>query len=367
MSASTPEQASFLLPKKAIPISKETCAEFQNDVAGFKELARVSFEVGPSVAVGNNVFILGCGTKLALEALKESSRLPKDGRVFTCVGEVEQLELYGTYRSWDYTESLVRTTLPCDKLPTPNQACDLMLVDGLLPILPCNGVYAAREVYRTLKTNGTAIFNCWVHAPHLEAIYEATRLVGKTMAMAPKIRAFIDKFRWSAQLHSVVEQAGFRPENITLKARWYYVRVYDLQKYARWIWSFVAPNFIPEWEQEDEDIWDVMEDKIKDCLTETRGFQDWPGGSVTLIFSVNLAIATKWPCHSISLCECHFHESRTLPPFTCTFEESYAKIRSKGHRTASSDLNNTQLSQRHWNWALLYDGQDSGGCCSHTY
>lgn len=148
------------------------------------------------------------------------------------------------------------------------------------------GLDGAKEVYRTLQPNGTAVVNCWEALAWLlpfKLVHEALR-PGKPYPAPPVL--------WNdgKQIQKVMAEAGFTKDKTRVEKSEAWARTTDLRDWAEKSWAFLGG--LGGWQAEDEERWgEAVDLLVKHMLahpdTKTVGGEVWMKASQWIV------IATK--------------------------------------------------------------------------
>ncbi|KAK8044773.1 hypothetical protein PG993_004797 [Apiospora rasikravindrae] len=285
-----PEGQVHFIPKQAIAPTPQLYDELVSD--SMENLARESLAVAGPIPDGAVINDNGCGTGAGTAAVVDAVA-GKTGLCISIKGNDINDDALAVYRQRAATLAWPAEGLHDDSnaLHFANGTFDLTIGNALLFVLPDDGVCAAKEVHRTLKPGGVAIFNSWKYVPNmppLEAAAKATRPEG-----TPSPRAGLDKWSSADFLQSVVEKGGFKSDKITMHQAPVSVTTSEVNRYANMLWSFIGGTTPVGWLKSDEENWDKAIDVIKEELKKTEGYKELDGGRLQLQFVANIAVAKK--------------------------------------------------------------------------
>jgi len=149
------------------------------------------------------------------------------------------------------------------------------------------GLDAAKEIYRTLKPGGTAVVNCWQSMAWLQPIREVHTLT------RPNRPWLLPVISWSdgTQLRKVMEEAGFKSDNIKETTSDAYATTIDLHDWAETTWAYLGG--MPGWAESDEEKWDEAVTLLEKKLREAPGLSVSESGEIRLPARQNIVVATK--------------------------------------------------------------------------
>jgi SAM-dependent methyltransferase len=232
---------------------------------------------------------VGCGLGAATAAIAAASN---DSNVKIIGSDVDDnvLDLY--------RQEIAKNNWPAEAVKADATALDFSdetfthaIGNALLFVLPNDGIDAIKEIHRTLKPDGIAIFNSWAYTPTLPSIIaacEKTRPAG-----TPLPRQGLEKWEDTNFLHQVIAQGGFSPDNVKLEKRDVFVTIGGLKHFATMLWSFIGGTSSVGWLESDEENWDVAVDAVVEALQKSEGFKKLGDGKNVVMFKANIAIATK--------------------------------------------------------------------------
>ncbi|KAI1426425.1 S-adenosyl-L-methionine-dependent methyltransferase [Xylaria sp. FL1777] len=284
-----PESDVKFVPKQAIAPTPELYDDLVAD--GMENLAKASLSVLPQIANGAVINDDGCGTGAASAAVAA-----------VIAGKSLSVSIKATDTNEDalkiYRQRAIEGHWPAEAinmdanaLTFPDETFTLSLGNALLFALPNDGIDAVKEVYRTLKPGGKAVFNSWKYVPNLgpiQAAAKATRPEG-----TPLPRAGLDKWSQPDFLQSVIEKGGFEKDKIVIESRAVSVTTVEIDRYASMLWSFIGGTSTVGWLRSDEENWDRAVEVVKQEVRKTEGYQELPDGRTLLKFVANIAVATK--------------------------------------------------------------------------
>ncbi|KAK8119949.1 S-adenosyl-L-methionine-dependent methyltransferase [Apiospora kogelbergensis] len=283
-----PEGEVRFVPKQAIAPTPQLYDELVSD--SMENLARASLVVAGPIKDGDVINDNGCGTGAGTAAVVEAV----DGDISISIkGNDINDDALAVYRknAADDAWPAVGVHDDSNALHFGDGTFDLTIGNALLFVLPDDGVGAIKEVHRTLKPGGSAVFNSWKYVPNmppLEAAAKATRPEG-----TPLPRAGLDKWSSAEFLQGIVEEGGFKTENITMHQAPVSVTTSEVNRYANMLWSFIGGTTPVGWLKSDEDNWDKAIQVIKDELKKTEGYKEIEGGRLQLQFVANIVVAKK--------------------------------------------------------------------------
>jgi ubiquinone/menaquinone biosynthesis C-methylase UbiE len=128
------------------------------------------------------------------------------------------------------------------------------------------GLDGAKEIYRTLKPDGTAIVNCWQKITWLPAFIHAHTTT------RPSIPFKLPPVVWNdgQQIQKVMREAGFKSENMSIETSEAWAKTSDLRDWAEKSWAFLG-GVAGGWYQGDEGNWDQAVDSMVEVLLKQEG------------------------------------------------------------------------------------------------
>jgi SAM-dependent methyltransferase len=282
-----PESSSKFTPKQALSPTPALYAELVGD--GMEQLAAASMSCVAPLLSGTILHDVGCGLGAATAAA-------------VAIANTKDLSIKGTdindgaldiYRRTAAEKNWPAEGLRMDAaaLEFPDETFTHAIGNALLFVLPNDGIDAMKEVYRTLKPGGVAIFNSWAYVPTLPAIEAAaksTRPVG-----TPLPRQGLEKWESADFIKKVVVEGGFSPDNVTLTKRHVYVTVGDIHHFATMLWSFIAGTSSAGWLESDEENWERAVGIVAEELEKTDGYERLDEEHSKFKFVANIAVAVK--------------------------------------------------------------------------
>ncbi|KAJ4007394.1 hypothetical protein NW752_007626 [Fusarium irregulare] len=282
-----PESDNPYVPKQALKPTPALYGELVGD--GMEQLAAASIlciNLPSTEVIFHDV---GCGLGAATAAIAAAS---DESNVKITGSDVDEnvLDLY--------RQEIVKNSWPAEAVKADATALDFpdgtfthAIGNALLFVLPNDGIDAIKEIHRTLKPDGSAIFNSWAYTPTLPSIIaacEKTRPAG-----TPLPRQGLEKWEDANFLHHVITQGGFSPDDVKLEKRDVFVTIGELKHFATMLWSFIGGTSRVGWLESDEENWDVAVDTVVETLQTSEGFKKLDDGRNVVMFKANIAIATK--------------------------------------------------------------------------
>ncbi|KAI0516911.1 S-adenosyl-L-methionine-dependent methyltransferase [Xylaria bambusicola] len=285
-----PESDVKFVPKQAIAPTPALYVELVAD--GMENLAKASLGCVPAIADGAIINDNGCGPGAASAAVAEaiSGRSLNVSIKATDINE-DALKIY-RQRSTENHWPAEAINMDATALTFSDETFTLSLNNALLFFLPDDsGIDVVKEVYRTLKPGGKAVFNSWKYIPNLEPIQAAAKATRPEGTPLPRVDA--EKWSRAEFLQSVIEQGGFEKDKVIIETRDVSVTTSEMDRYANMLWSFIGGTSPVGWLHSDEENWDNAINVVKQELRKTEGYQQLPGGKNLLKFVANVAVATK--------------------------------------------------------------------------
>ncbi|KAF5252623.1 hypothetical protein FANTH_2518 [Fusarium anthophilum] len=273
------------VPKQALAPTPELYGEIVGD--GMEGLATASLSCLEPFDESEVIFHdVGCGLgagTAAVASLKKSNIAIKGTDI-----EEHALELY---RQSIATNKWPAEALKMDaaSLDFPDETFTHCIGNGLLYVLPNDGVDALKEIYRTLKPGGVAILNSWARTPTIPSILAAAK---KTRpAGSPLPAEGLDKWEDKDFLQDMIVKGGFARDSVAITQKDVYVTVGEINKFATMLWSFIGG--MAGWLESDEENWDTAVEAVKEALTQTEGFERLEDGKNRIMFRAHVTVATK--------------------------------------------------------------------------
>lgn len=283
-----PEAVIKFVPKQVIASTPQLYDELVGEC--FNSLAKVSLTFTP-IADGAVIHDIGCGTGVGTAAVVEAIS-----------GKSLNVSIKGTDINEGalkvYREKAAKDNWPAEAtnenanaLSFKDDIFSLTLANAFIFVLPNDGLDMVKEVYRTLKPGGKAIFNTWKYVPNflpIQAASKATRPEG-----SPLPRAGSEKWSNPEYFQSVIEQGGFEKDKIVVENSPVFIHTAEMDLYANQLWSFIGGTTSVGWLRSDEENWDKAIEVVKQEVRKSEGYEELPGGRNRLRFVANIVIATK--------------------------------------------------------------------------
>lgn len=285
------ESTNTFKPRQAFAPTPQLYDELVGDA--MKDLAKATITEIPPIGPGSVILDAGCGTGAGTAAIIESLGPGVAAHISIKGTDIDKNAL-SVYEARANEKSWPVEAVQADsgKLDIFSDATFTHALNNIsLHFLPDDGVPAVREMYRTLKPGGFAMFNSWASIPNMAPLRAANRQTRPEGS--PDIRGGTDKWEDGDFLKSVIEQGGFSRDKISIVQRDVYVTAVPVDRYVRLLWSFIGGTTSVGWLESDEERWDEALDIIKVELSKTEGYQELEDGRLRLKFVANIATATR--------------------------------------------------------------------------
>lgn len=284
-----PEGQVKFVPKQALHPTPQLYDELVSD--SMENLAKASLTLIPRMMSGATVNDNGCGTGAATAAVVASLE-GNSASVSIKGNDINEnaLRIYRT-RATEGGWPAEGVNTDSNRLKFATDTFDLTIGNALLFVLPNDGIDAVKEVYRTLKPGGQAIFNSWAYVPNMPPLEAATRETRPEGSPLP--RAGLEKWTEADFLQKVIGDGGFEQHKITVHQREVYTTAGEINWFANMLWSFIGGTTPVGWLESDEENWDKAIEVIIRELKKTDGYREVEGGRSELKFIANIAVATK--------------------------------------------------------------------------
>ncbi|KAI0508621.1 S-adenosyl-L-methionine-dependent methyltransferase [Xylaria bambusicola] len=270
---------------KNVDLYAEITATSTQDVAKY-----IIQMILPGIAPGSKVHDNGCG---AGEVTREIMSIPStSGRNIAIDATdisseyIERLEATAKGNGWPVTVH----AMAAEKLDFADDTFHLSIANFVLFLTADGGVPALREMHRTLKADGTAVFTSWAKLPHSNAIKAAH--VATRGPLAPSLRELPKEWEQGSHLVQVALDAGFAKEQVDVSQVPVFVLVDDLRRHANVMWSFLGIPTVG-WLPSDNGSWDVAVDVLMGCFQHMDGFKILENGQMRIELVANVLVAHK--------------------------------------------------------------------------
>ncbi|KAL1606260.1 hypothetical protein SLS60_003662 [Paraconiothyrium brasiliense] len=276
-------------PPQALAPTPQLYDELVGD--GMENLAKATVAEILPINSGSVILDDGCGTgagtTAVFDAVTDKSNITIKG-VDIHEGALEVYKKKAAEHQWP-AEAIKADAAKLDSIN--DDTFTHVIGTAFLFVLPEDGVGSIKEIHRTLKPGGVAVFNSWAHVPNMDPLRVAS---AKTRPEGtPEIRGGMDKWEDSAFLRGVIEKGGFASDKITMTKRDVYVTATTIQRYATMLWSFIGGTTKAGWLESDAEKWDEAIEIVKAELRKADGFKELDDGRLRLKFVANIAVATK--------------------------------------------------------------------------
>lgn len=247
-----------------------------------RELARHMIEISPPINEISVVLDNACGPgiiaqEVLLKALSASNGLPKIKCVDVAPPMVSLARdichgVLSTYSrrdsasiSFDLEELIMCDVMPGEELKLPDEHFTHSFTNqGILFFQDANK--GASEIYRTLKTGGTAVVTSWATLGHVQLVQEAQRAYkpDATVMRFP----IAEEWYQAAHLKKILESAGFEDVEVHEKTVWFAKKsVAELGALLYAMWNNFPNGFS---EDEKAEFKKVLEKSVETSAAEVR-------------------------------------------------------------------------------------------------
>jgi SAM-dependent methyltransferase len=211
---------------------------------------------------------------------------------------LDSLKSYAEDERWTFLRTKV---CPAENLDFADNYFSHIICNSVIYRLgPERAAQACREMHRVLKPGGMAVISVMGRVPHrapLKATHEATRFVdGRDVnGVGGLIGGVGELWNDGGLLRQVVEQGGFKPENVRLERVETVNEIKDgLMEWEEQTWS-VLGRPAGGWLESDEERWDEAIGIFRTELRKDPGFEMLKGvaGGARLISEAWIAAAVK--------------------------------------------------------------------------
>ncbi|CAI6335543.1 unnamed protein product [Periconia digitata] len=239
---------------------------------------------------GSTIIDVACGTGAGTAALVAQI---KDATNLSIKGVEWNEEMLATYAQKAKDNSWPAEAIHQDvqKLSIADDTFSHAIGTAVLSALPRDAVPALREVYRTLKPGGVAVFNSWAHVPNMEPIRTASRLTRPQGSPLPRDK--MKKWEDHNFLRRIFKQSGFEDNRIAILKREIVVTTTGVDRYAGLLWSFLGGSSTAGWLAADGEKWEEAVAIVKEELVKSDGYRELEGGKMQLKFVANVIVARK--------------------------------------------------------------------------
>ncbi|KAF2789634.1 S-adenosyl-L-methionine-dependent methyltransferase [Melanomma pulvis-pyrius CBS 109.77] len=275
------------VPKQAIRKDVDLYAEITANST--RDVARRIVEMVPPLGARATVHDNGCGAGEVTSVIMEAH--PPNGISIEATDidqpYLDRFQALALEHRWPVRIA----NMGADRLRFADDVFDLSVANFVVFLTPGGGVPAVREMWRTLRSGGTAVFTAWACLPHVgpvKAAHEATR-----GPEASPLREIPPEWWLGSHLQKVALDAGFEQDKTQLRTARVHMTVQDEQHLAQVLWSYLGPP-VAGWLPSDEDNWDKAIDVILRTFRETEGFERRDESAATRIeLTANVLIARK--------------------------------------------------------------------------
>lgn len=286
MSTSTSDSQPKFVPKQALAIVKDKVGAYEQ-TGGIVNLqfAETCVNLSPPFTADAMIHDNACGSGHVSRQIVATSP-PSGIRIkATDIDEtfVDACQANAQASGWPVETAVMRS----ESLDFPDDYFTHSIMNIAIFMTANNGLDAAKEIYRTLKSGGTAVVNCWQSMAWLQPIREVHN------ATRPDHPWPLPVINWAdgTQLRKVMEDAGFKSENIKATMSDAYATTTDLHDWAETTWAYLGG--ILGWQESDEEKWDEAVALLEQKLRDAPGFSVSESGEIRLTARQNIVVVTK--------------------------------------------------------------------------
>jgi SAM-dependent methyltransferase len=177
-----------------------------------------------------------------------------------------------------------------EALEFPDNTFDISFANFVVFLIPEDGVPAIREMRRTLKPGGTAVYTAWKILPVFAPVQNAT--VATRGSDGPLLRTLPPIWQSGEFLAGLAEKAGFEKDRVRLESLSDEVLIGDLREFAENTWSRLGRP-LTGWLKGDEGSWDAAIDVFLEYCKASESYRKLEGGDWSIKVCANVVYATK--------------------------------------------------------------------------
>jgi ubiquinone/menaquinone biosynthesis C-methylase UbiE len=275
------------IPKQAIRKDVDLYAEITANST--QDVARHLLQMITSLSANSKIHDNGCGVGEVTSVIMEGNSPDRLSIEATDIDQsyLDRLQGHTREKEWPVTV----TNMGAEQLRFDDGVFDLSVANFVVFLTPGGGIPAVREMRRTLREGGTAVFTAWARLPHVDpvkAAHNATRGVD-----GPPLREIPPEWWLGSHLRKVAVEAGFEEAKTKLQTCKVYITVRDDEHLAQVLWSYLGPP-VTGWLPSDEGNWDKAISVILGKFKETEGFVKEDDSGLTRIeLTANVLVACK--------------------------------------------------------------------------
>ncbi|KAF2014414.1 S-adenosyl-L-methionine-dependent methyltransferase [Aaosphaeria arxii CBS 175.79] len=180
--------------------------------------------------------------------------------------------------------------MSADALDFEDNTFDISFANFVVFLIPDDGVPALREMHRTLKPGGTAIYTAWQLLPVFEPVQKAT--LATRGPNGPLLRTLPPIWQSGEFLAGLAAKAGFEKDNVRLETLSNKVPIKDIREFAENTWSRLGRP-LTGWLQGDEESWDAAVDAFLEFCEASDSYERLENGEWLIEVRANVVFATK--------------------------------------------------------------------------
>ncbi|KAF2011432.1 S-adenosyl-L-methionine-dependent methyltransferase [Aaosphaeria arxii CBS 175.79] len=149
-----------------------------------------------------------------------------------------------------------------EKLGFADEFFDLSVTNIGIFFMSDGGLDGAKEIYRTLKTGGTAVVNCW----KLITWFFPIKTIHDRFRPGKPFPAPVINWNDGSQLKKIMLEAGFKEENMRMEESETSTQIPEgeFRDWAEKAWAYLGG--IGRWQEEDEGNWDASVDYLVELM-----------------------------------------------------------------------------------------------------
>jgi ubiquinone/menaquinone biosynthesis C-methylase UbiE len=276
---------SSIVPRNVLPRSASLVTYISGDIT--EKIAVKLLRLLPPIDAGSSIHDNACGSGAITKAIM-SSVLPPGCKLYATdinPAMVSELQAEASAKGWP----VIVEIMAAQRLNFANEAFSHSINSFSIHLIEEDDE-VMKQVHRTLKPGGVALFSIWrypILARAVLAAHYATRPAG-----TPPLPA-LERANFGVEaLRQLLKSSNFGSDTLTWSEVEEFMLINNLRQWLIAAWSLLGQP-AQGWAQQDEDNWDKAIAVMMQTVEAWEGYETLAGGAVKLSMVADVVIAVK--------------------------------------------------------------------------